>query len=110
MRAGTLRHHLQFLRLEQTQDATSGVVTDAWVAFQESMGRVEPLSVREFVAAGGKAASISARIVTRHVTGLLPSMRVLVDGDVTYKIEGVLPDPRSGVEHVTLAVSVVAYG
>ena len=103
-------HQITFLSLQETQSPSTGIVTQEWAPFQTVMGAVEPLSVREFVSADVRAAEIVARLVFRYVPGVLPSMRALVDGVTTYKVEGVLPDKRSGTEYLAAPVSMIKNG
>lgn len=105
MRTGTLRQRIIIEAPISTQDPGTGAMEESWSpVFVGIPASVEPLSVREFIASRAGQAEITARIVIRYREGISPSMRVLHDGQV-YNIEGVLPDPKSGKEYLTLAVS-----
>lgn len=104
-----LRHRVQIQTHTPTQDSGTGVITHAWVLFADVFAHVRPASVREFVAAGATASKITAAITIRYLGGVKASMRV-IHGSRTYNIEGVLPDPRSGIEFLTLPVSEVIEG
>lgn len=106
MEAGKLRHRITIKKLAVTQDSTTGEMTEGWTTFDTVWASVEPLSVKEFIAAAATQSQIAARIIIRPLTGILPSMRV-VHGSRTYNIIGVLPDKESGLEYLTLAVSEV---
>lgn len=70
---------------------------------------IEPLSGREFVAAGTTQSQVVARLTIRYRAGLIPSMRMVhvvngVDGDV-YNAEEFLTDKDSGREYLTVPAS-----
>jgi SPP1 family predicted phage head-tail adaptor len=70
---------------------------------------VRPASVREFVAAGSEQTKVTTSVKIRYIAGIVPSMRIR-HGDRLYAIEGVLPDPVSGREYLTLPCSEVIDG
>lgn len=104
MQAGKLRHRVTIERPGLTQDPDSGEMVDGWAPFASVRAAIEPLSVREFIAAQASQSEVSARIVIRYREGIDASMRVLHRGKV-YNIKGALPDDKSGREYLTLAVS-----
>jgi SPP1 family predicted phage head-tail adaptor len=104
MRAGKLRHRVVIQVPAQTQDPQTGEIVNAWVDFATVWASVEPLSVREFIAAQAGQSEITARVVVRYLPGVLPTMRVLHRGAI-YAIQGALPDAKSGLEYLTLPVS-----
>jgi len=106
MRAGRLRHRVTIREFQQTQDPTSGEMVSAWVEVATVWAHVEPLSVRDFVAAGAAQSEVSARITIRYRDDLTAAMRIEHRGK-TYAIAGVLPDKASGLEYITLPVSEV---
>jgi SPP1 family predicted phage head-tail adaptor len=65
---------------------------------------IEPLSAREFIAAQAVQSAVTARITLRYRAGLDASMRIVHNGTI-YNIAGVLADPDSGLEYVTIPVS-----
>lgn len=109
MQAGNLRQRITIQALTAVQDAGTGIVTPTWSTFATTWADVQPLSAREFVAAANTQSAMVARIVIRYRPGVLPSMRIL-HGTHTYNIEGVLADPKSGKEYLTLPVSEVVNG
>lgn len=113
LRLGQLRHRITLQSLVPVQDGTTGVVSETWVTFATVWASVEPLSVREFVAAAATQSKVVARVRILYLAGVKPSMRAVhVVGGVThtYNIEGVLPDTVSGLAFLTLPVSEVIHG
>lgn len=108
MQAGKLRHRIQLQQLVDGQDPESGAAIKAWQDWpapgKKLWASIEPLSARDFIAAQAGQSEITARIVIRQREGVLPTMRALHRGRV-YAIQGVLPDPVSGREYLTLPVS-----
>lgn len=109
LKAGGLNHRITIQRLTSLQDETTGNITEEWTTFAELWANVRTVSGREFVAAGGDQSKTTATIRVRHMTGILPSMRV-IHGAHVYQIEDVLDDPYSGREWLTLPVSEVRDG
>jgi len=87
-----------------TQDSNGDIVT-GWQTFADKVpAAIEPLSARDLIAAQAVQSEVVARITMRYRPGLLASMRI-VHGSTIYNIAGVLPDPVSGVEYITVPVS-----
>lgn len=96
-----LRHRITIQRATTTQDPDTGETTATWVDFLNSEpAEVVPLSGREFIQSGAVQAGVNTRMTIRWQAGVLPTMRVLFDGDI-YRIEAVLPDPTAR-RHLTL--------
>lgn len=108
MQAGKLRHRIKFQQKNTAQDPVTGEMVATWVdvaGWESVPASVEPLSVKDFIAAQAAQSQLSARIVIRYRAGVLPTMRILYR-DAIYNIEGPpLPDAKSGLEYLTLAVS-----
>lgn len=109
LKAGPLRHRIRLDRPTYVQNTTTGEQTLTWVVVATVWARIEPLSAREFIAAQANQSEITARIVIRYRSDVLPSWRAVhmvngVAGKV-YNIHGVLADPESGLEWTTLPVS-----
>lgn len=111
--AGTLNHRIQILTLETDTDSegqvvvlqdSDGNVIENWQTFAECWANVRPASVREFIAAGAENSKVTVAVQIRYIAGVRPSMRIQ-HGDNLYNIEGVLPDPNSGREWLTLPCS-----
>lgn len=109
LRAGRLRHRITIKTRVDTKDGTTGAVAVTWTEFATVMAEIVPLSAREFNQAAQMQSNLAARITIRYLGGVLPSMRI-EHGSTVYNIEGVLPDPKSGREWLTLPVSVVVNG
>lgn len=104
MRAGRLRHRVTIEQPTTTQDPNTGEQVPGWAAVATVWASVEPLSAREFIAAGAGQSSVSARVMMRYRSDVTAGMRLTYRGKV-YNIKGVLPDPESGLEWLTLPVS-----
>ena len=109
LRAGSLNHRVTIQSLESVQDETTGNITEEWTEFAEVWANIRPATVREFIDAGAEQTSFVVSVQIRYVPGILPSMRILHE-DHVYNIEGVLPDPHSGREWLTLPCSEVIEG
>lgn len=104
MRNGKLRHRVLIQQPTQVQDMVSGEEVPGWADVASVWASVEPLSAREFIAAQAGQSEITARVVIRHRADIDATMRILYRGQV-YNIHGVLADPKSGLEYLTLPVS-----
>lgn len=104
MRAGKLRHRVTIQSPDTTQNPVTGEMVNGWTDVATCWASVEPLSVREFMASAATQSEISARITIRYREGVAANMRILHRGN-NYNIEGVLADPNSGLEYLTLPVS-----
>lgn len=109
MEAGRLRHSILIQELVPDQDDTSGNVTNTWTTFATVWADVRPASIREFVAAGIQQAKVTTAVKIRYLPGVVQSMRIL-HGDQVFNVEGVLPDPKTGREWLTLPCSEVVDG
>lgn len=104
MRAGRLRHRGVIEKRGEVQDPDSGAMVPGWEPVATVWMGVEPLSARAFIAAQAAQSKVTGQIVIRYREGIDASMRIRHKGRV-YNIEGVLPDDRSGREHLTLPYS-----
>ena len=102
--AGKLRHPVVIERQVQTQDPNTGAVSVAWVDDGARWAEYVASSVREFIAAAAVQSEVKGRFVVRADETITPDMRVIHRGKA-YAILGVMPDPDSGLEYMTLAVS-----
>ena len=101
LRPGQLRHLIVVEERITVQNEETGAVTTEWVEYGQAWAKIEPLSAREFMSAQALQSQISTRITMRRMDGLKASMRI-VHGDQVYDIKGILADPVSGREYVTL--------
>lgn len=104
MKSRDLRHRITIQRPVSTQDTTTGNLTTSWQDVAEVWAQISPLSVKEFIAAQGAQSKVAARIKIKYRADIDASMRAL-HGAREYYIEGVLSDPDSLQEYLTLAVS-----
>ncbi|WP_286068806.1 phage head closure protein [Stenotrophomonas sp. 57] len=102
--AGKLRHRVLIQQQVTTRDG-DGVEQTAWVDVATVWASIEPLSAREFIQSGQTQSAATARITMRYRGGLLPSMRLVHRGEI-FNIAGLLPDKVSGLEYITIPVSV----
>lgn len=107
MRAGDLRHLVTLQSSVKVQNPTTGSITESWESAGEVYASIAPLSAREFIAAQAVQSKVSTRITIRYRSGVTATMRV-VYAERTYRIEGVLPDVKSGREWLTLPCSDIA--
>lgn len=104
MNAGKLRHQVKLQRPVKIQSPTTGAVSNSWEYVADIWAEVVPSSAREFVAAMSVQSEITTRITIRHRNDVTARNRILFRGKI-YNIEGVLPDPVSGIEYLTLPCS-----
>ena len=103
MRNGKLRHKMTLQEPVDVQDTTTGEMVRTWQEVAKVWASLEPLSAREFVAAGAEQSEVSARVTIRYREGVTSKMRLVYRG-FSYDIKGVLSDPKSGLEYLTLPV------
>lgn len=101
--AGQLRHRVT---LQKPEIVVSGYGerTTTWVDAFTCWADFHPLSVKEFLAQSGIQSQVSARVTIRFREDVDATMRLVHRGK-TFNIAGVLPDPDSGREYITLPVS-----
>lgn len=109
MEAGKLRHRVALQSVSLAQDPVTGENTPTWTTQATVWAAIEPMSVREFIAARADQSEVSTRIVIRRRSDVAASWRAvhMVNGSAgaIYNIEGVLADKDSGLEYQTLACS-----
>jgi SPP1 family predicted phage head-tail adaptor len=105
LKAGRLRHRVDIEEPQQLQDPTTGEVTVTWVTVHAAVpAAIEPMSVREFMAAQQVQSLVTTMIVIRYIPGLKPTMR-LRNGTTIYNPAGFLPDKGSNAEYLTVPCS-----
>jgi SPP1 family predicted phage head-tail adaptor len=104
MKPGILRQRVIIQTPTITTDA-SGISSETWATFAEVFAAVEPLKMREYLAAAATTSKIDVRIRIRHLAGLLPTMRISYD-DKYYKIVSIINVGERDREHELLAVEV----
>lgn len=102
--AGNLRHIVKIQQVVETQ-SSSGAVESVWQdLYTRVYASIDPVSVREFLAAASTESQVTARITIRYKKNIVAKMRI-VHGSTVYQIEGVQADIDSGIEYLTLACS-----
>lgn len=101
MKAGELRHRITINQKVTTQDPVTGEQLESWAQWARPWADFTALSVKDFIASQSNQSQIVARVKIRYREGLDPKMKISFRGK-EYAIAGVLPDPDSGLEYVTL--------
>lgn len=105
LEAGRLRHRISIQARNNVQDPVTGETVISWVdAWVNIAAAIEPLSAGERIAAQAQRSEVTARITIRPLSGLTAAHRILHNGRV-FNISGVIPDPDSGLEWMTLPCS-----
>jgi SPP1 family predicted phage head-tail adaptor len=110
MQSGKLRHRITPQKFVTNQDPETGAPIKTWVNLIQTTpdngiwAEVYPLSAREFIAAQATQNEITTRITIRRRDDITAQCRILFRGKI-YNIEGILPDPDSGLEYLTLPCS-----
>lgn len=102
--AKVLRHRISIEAQGYTQDQNTGEMVNSWTAFaSEIAAGIAPVSARELLTSAAEMPGADTRITIRYRSGVTTAMRVkhLASGAL-YDIQGVLPDPDSGLEWLTL--------
>lgn len=106
LNAGRLRHRVTIEAPQHTQDPQTGEIVTTWASFASNVAAaIEPVSVREFVAAQAVQSRIEVRIVIRYRSGLTPNMRLVGPDGTIYQPQGFLPDANSGREYLSIPCS-----
>lgn len=101
-RAGKYRHRIELQDYGPVRDPLGGDVKQ-WRRWRADVpAEVVPLSGREFTAASAEHGEVTARMEIPYLPGVVPTMRVVFDGQV-YAIRAVLPDATAR-GHITLMV------
>ena len=112
MKAGDLRHRVTFCRLQPGgQDPETGDMQAAeWQDMATVWAQVVPLSVREYLQAAATQNEMSARVVVRYskTTAAVTADDRLRHGADVYQIKGIMSDPVSGREYLTLMCAKVS--
>lgn len=117
LEAGRLRHRVRIEKYdylrdsngEAVQDPKDGTIAREWVEVDTVWAAIEPLSAREFIQSQATQSQVTARIVIRQRDDVDAACRLvhvrLGRPDVIYNPAGVLADPDSGLEYLTLPCS-----
>jgi SPP1 family predicted phage head-tail adaptor len=103
--AGRLRHRITIEEPQESQDATTGAITVAWVALWSNVpAEIVPRSGKEFLAAQQLQAEVTTLITFRWRAGLTAKLR-FVHGSTIYNPVALLHDPEAGIEYIVAACS-----
>lgn len=106
LNAGRLRHSLLVKKPVPTVDPSNGLTLMLWRQLPPVRAAIEPLSARDYVAAQQVKSQVNTRIVIRYRDDISPGCRLTdTSKNITYTVDGVLPDADSGREYLTLACS-----
>ncbi|HAT3749157.1 TPA: phage head closure protein [Klebsiella oxytoca] len=104
MEFAKLRHRITIQRRTAFQSPTTGAMDYVWSDLADVWGSVVASSVRDFITAQAANVKVTARITIRYREDIQEKDRILFRGKI-YSIEGILPDPGSGLEYLTLPCS-----
>ena len=101
--AGKLNHWILLESLESSKDSHGDTVED-WISQGGVWAEHVPSSAREFISASAMQSKVVGRFVIRTHPTIQATWRILFRGRY-YNVEGVLTDPVTGLEYMTLPVS-----
>lgn len=101
-----LRHRVIIQRPVETQDSQTGAINVSWQDVSTVWASIEPLSVKEIIAAQAEDSKMSGRITIRYRSDIDHSYRLYhAAKNMIYNVEGILADKESGLEYLTIPVS-----
>lgn len=105
LKAGRLRHRIVIQQNVPVQDPETGEMLNVWQTVPGCNSvpcAIEPLSVREFIAAQAIQSKVTTKITIRYREGMSSAFRLLHESkNVYYEVSGFLPDAKSGLEYMT---------
>ncbi len=111
MMTGKLRHRLDVQAFTEVVDPSTGYRTKSWATVHAAVpADIEPLSGREFLAAAASQSQVTSRIIIRYLPGITAAHRLVEvlagsEQGAVYDIHAVLPDNKTGRDHLTLMCS-----
>jgi SPP1 family predicted phage head-tail adaptor len=103
---GAMRHPVTIQTVTESQNATTGAITETWSTYATAWASLEPLTARELFAARQTNASVTSRVRMRYVSGLNPKMRLLF-GSRYFVIDSILNLGELNAEHELLVHEVI---
>lgn len=101
VQAGRFRHRVTIQAKTVSRDSSGGVL-EGWVDFAKGVNAaIDTLSGSESYQARQITSQVDTEISIRWRPGILPTMRVVHNGDV-YNVEGIVPDSDTGRKILTL--------
>lgn len=104
MNLGKLKHRIRIERRTGVQNPATGAMSYTWQKIADVWSEVTPVSVKEFITSQASSVELTARIKIRYRQDIKDQDRILFRGNI-YSVEGILPDPDSGLEYLTLPCS-----
>ena len=102
LKAGRLRHRVNFQRQVRQQDPDTGDIKLVWSNTHTDVpAAIEPLSAKDYFAAKAVQSEATVRIVVRYKADLAATQRIL-HGAKIYNPTAPLPDRDSGIEYLTI--------
>ena len=101
LEAGKLRHYIQLQRLVPITDPDTGLQEYSWSTYASTWASMEPASAREFMAAAAEQSEVRGKSVIRYRGDVVAADAILYRNK-RYNILGVLEDPVSMYEYMTL--------
>ena len=106
MKAGQLRHRIEFQERNETR-GTQGSVVESWTTLAFRWARIVPLNGQELVNAQQIKNTISHRIELRYWVDLTAKLRIVFNGR-TFGIESVINIDERNREHHCFCTEEVA--
>ncbi|RXW28971.1 head-tail adaptor protein [Enterobacter cloacae] len=104
MNLGKLRHRISIERRTGVQNPSTGAMSYSWQKIADVYAEVTPVSVKEFITSQAANVELIARVKIRYREDIQNQDRITFRGKI-YAVEGILPDPDSGLEYLTLPCS-----
>jgi len=76
MKIGRLRHRISIQKYVAARDSFGGEL-ETWEDVANVWASIEPISGKEYFASQQVNAQVTTRIITRHIEGITPKMRVV---------------------------------
>lgn len=102
-KAGKLRHRIEIQSRQKTQDENTGAEVVTWVTKAYAWAGYTAVSAKQFIAAQENKSEVTGTFLIRYQDGITPADRILWRNKY-YDIQGVLEDPNSALEYLTLPV------
>lgn len=110
LNSADLRHVINIQQKTQTQNATTGAITETWTTLHSNIrASIKPVSVRDFIQSRAEQSEISVRIQVPYIPGLDSTMRIVGVCDChqgkIYNPAGWLEDDETGFDWLTAPCS-----
>lgn len=105
IKARRLRHRVELWQNTEAQDPKDGAIVLTPVKYGERWAEYVANSVRDLIAAGANQSEVKGRFVLRHDAGINGQMWIVHRGKRHDIVGEPMPDPDSGLEYITCAVT-----